>query len=450
MIKKDFKNLKKIHFIGVSGISMSGLAKFLLINGVKVSGSDLVETSITKELIELGLVFYSHHSAENIDKDTQMVVFSGAIKQDNVEILKARDMGIEVLERSEFLGLFSKLFKNVLAISGSHGKTTTTAFLSKILLKAGLNPTIALGGEFADLNTNFVIGKREYLVCEACEYRESFNYLNPTFSVITNVEAEHLDYYKTKENVEEAFVKFGNLAKNKIVCFESCKKVLNKCNKDLIVCGKSIFNDYSYIYIEETQSGQRFKVLKRGKLFGYFEINLKGEYNLKHALLSIAVSDLIGVKVNDIRAGLLDFKGVKRRNELIGKIDNVSVVADYAHHPTEIKNSLKNAKEHYGKVLCIFQPHTFSRTKTLMSEFMDAFNDCDNVFVFKTYPAREKYNAKANGKVLCDAIKNENKKYFANKQKLIKEIFEQAKNFNLVLVLGAGDIYEIIKKSLNK
>ena len=428
--------------IGVGGISMSGFAKFLLFRGKIVSGSDLKKNDIIEDLEKNGLIFFNNHSEKNITKDIDLVVYSGAIQENNSELKMAKKLKIPCIERSLFLGAFSKLFKKVIAISGSHGKTTTTALLGKILLASNLNPTIALGGEYSDLNCNFILGGSNILVCEACEYRESFKYLKPDISVITNIEPEHLDYYKNFNNELSAFCNFANSSKISIVD-ENCDILSTS-----IKVGKNEKSNYCYSGICYNNGKAFFNVYCNKKLIGNFSVGLLGEHNVKNALFAIVVSLELGIDKTTIQIGLDSFKGVKRRNEFLTQIDNTPIVCDYAHHPTEIMASISNAKLQFKKIMCVFQPHTYSRTSTLIEDFKGAFDQAYELVLFKTYAAREKYDSNGSEVRLFQEVNIKRKKLFMRDLELIRYIKTKAKNFDLVLVLGAGDIYDIIKENL--
>ncbi len=427
---------------------MSGLASFLLVNGYHVSGSDISKNSNIEELIKKGLNFHLKHHANNITNEINLVVYSGAIKDDNPEIIRAKMLGILIMERSEFLGEISKLFNVCISIAGTHGKTTTTAILSGIMMQTQLNPTISIGGNIRGLS-NFIIGENKLFICEACEYRESFKFLNSGYSIITNIEADHLDYYKTFENLQNAFIKFASNVKQRVVTYKN-EFLKNIDAKKIINCGDDFTFEYNYKIIKQEKYKTRFAVFNYSNLIGEYEIYLTQEFNIKNALLAIVMAYQFNISNNLIGKGLLNFNGVERRNEKLGEINGVPLVADYAHHPTEIKESLKGSKSIYNKILCVFQPHTYSRTKSLKKEFENCFEDAKEICFFKTYPAREPYDEKGCEKVIFNGCKNLNKRVFYDENKLFSYLNHNAKNFDVILVLGAGDLYDIIKKMLTK
>jgi len=425
---------------------MIGLAKLMLSLGKEVSGSDFKKTEGIKDLKKQGVNVFIGHNKWNVVPDIDLVVFTGAIKENNIELLTAKKLGIKTLERSEFLGFISTLYENVIAISGTHGKTTTTAIIGKIFQYAKLDPTIHIGGEVKDFKSSFVVGGKKYFITEACEYRESFKYLKPNTSVITNIESDHIDYYKTFDNLKLAFNNFAKSVKETLILCNNKYIDQTKLNCDIVSVGISCISEIQAHNILEKNSGYSFDVLKQDELIGNFSINLTGFHNIYNCLCAIAVALKYGIKANVIKKALEEFEGIKRRNEYVGNIDGVPVVCDYAHHPTEIINSINAIKEKYKKVLCVFQPHTYSRTSNLMEEFKTCFEGVDHLIIFKTYSAREKYSKKGSAKSLFKNVKCDEKNYINSDYMLKKKINKISSNFDVVLVLGAGDIYNRVKK----
>ena len=442
------KNVKKIHMIGVGGVSMSGLASYLLFNDYCVSGSDVQINDQIENLKNKGLAFFQNHKPENIKDDVDLVVYSGAIKEDNEELIKANQLKIKTMERSEFLGEVAGGFRNTLSVAGTHGKTTTTAYLSYIFMEAKSNPTISIGGNLIGLS-NFITGGNEYFICEACEFRESFKYLNSTYAIITNIEADHLDYYKTLSNVKLAFLNFANKVKNKVITYKNDYLKLKLPDK-VINCGDNKKYEYSFEIELKNSSGASFKVYNFNKLIGIYKIRQFQDYNIINAFLSVVLAKQFEVSNEIICDALLKFKGVERRNETIGMVSNVPIIADYAHHPTEIEQSLRSSKEIFDKVLCLFQPHTYSRTKSLLNEFKECFRNADQLCFFKTYPARENYDKDGSEKTLFEACLNKDKALFYDENELFSYLKKNVNKFDAVLVLGAGDLYDIMKKMLIK
>ncbi len=453
---ENSKNLKNfnIHFIGIGGVSMSALARLMLNFGYSVSGSDVQSNNFTVSVKQEGGEIFLGHSASNILPNTKLIVFTGAIKQDNVELLEGKKRDIKIMERSEFLGWVSSLYKNVIAISGTHGKSTTTAMLGDIFLEANKNPTIHLGGESDTLHGNVNAGGKEIFITEACEYRNSFKFIIPSTCVVTNIEKDHTDWYSDMGEIVDAFTLFAFNSTQNIVVFEN-KEFVNhiKSNKKIVSCGFD--GDYDVVgfnLYKNIDGCYSFDVKYFNTYIGRFNCDVIGLHNAKNALCAITVALLYDVDISAIYRGIKKFKGVKRRYEKVGEYKGVPVVADYAHHPTEIKNSINGALITHKKILCIFQPHTFSRTLSLMDDFVNSFQNVSKLVIYKTYKAREKYIRGGSALDLFNKVKvfNDNK-YYCDTQKCLKNtLINMEPDYDLILVLGAGDIYEIIKKVLIK
>lgn len=438
-----------VFFIGIGGISMSALAQFCLLFGAGVSGSDEQINDETKKLSKMGACVFHGHNANNISSNLNYVVFSGAIHEDNVELKTARVMGLNVMERSEFLGVIETMFETSIVVSGTHGKTTTTALIGDVLMRAGLNPTIHVGGESVAFG-NAKLGGKQFFVSEGCEYRNSIRFLKPSIGVITNIELDHTDFYKGYAQLEQAFLNFANSVRNTVVVFENndfAKKITAKVgvitvgfDGDYDVVGKNVTLNRDGTYT--------FLVYYNGYV-GKFTTAQMGFHNAKNALCAIAVGLVIGVDIGTIYFALREFKGVKRRLEKVGKINNTTVVCDYAHHPTEIASSIACIRATHKRILCVFQPHTFSRTIGLKEEFKKCFGKVEKLVIFKTYPARENYMVGGSARELFNEIPHKNKVYCDTIKQLTCEI-KDAQKYDIVLVLGAGDIYDKIIKALKR
>lgn len=449
----NIKKYKSIHFIGVGGVSMSALAFFMLKKGVFVSGSDLRPNDFTEKLEKAGALLYFGHNASNIPYNSDLIVFTGAVKSDNPEYAEGVRRGLKIMERSEFLGYVSKMYDNVIAVSGTHGKTTTTSMIGEIFIHSHKNPTIHLGGECENFGGNFHNGGEDIFITEACEYRNSFKYLNPTTSLITNIEKDHTDYYKNMQEISLAFSHFANNSMT-VVVFEN-KEIEEYIDKkvNIVHCGFDENNDIVGYNVKKDRNGcYSFEVKYNNTYIGYFKLGVIGFHNAKNALCAVAISLLYGVSYGDMYKALKDFRGVKRRYEKIGEYKGVPVVCDYAHHPTEIQNSIKGALTSHKKILCIFQPHTYSRTLALMDEFSTCFKGVHRLVVYKTYPARENPIDGGRAIDLLNNIKNlrGRKFYCYSKKCLERTLKEMDKTYDLILVLGAGDIYDICKKIIAK
>lgn len=445
---QNFKN-KKIFFVGIGGVSMSAIALFCDRFGAIVTGVDACENLETKKLREYGIEVNIGHNEKNVTTGIDFVVYSGAIKEDNVELVKAKNLNIPCMERSEFLGVLSKMYERSIVVSGTHGKTTTTAMLGDIFIRAGLHPSIHLGGESVAFG-NSVIGNFGVFLTEGCEYRNSIKYLSPTTSVITAIELDHTDYYQDLQEVESAFLNLANNTTENVVVFDNiefAKKITAKVNVVNVGFGQNF--DVSGQNLRLLDNGcYSFDVYYNGYV-GTFKSNVVGLYNAQNMLCAVAVALLYDIDVSTIYNSCRNFLGVKRRFEKVGDVRDVPVICDYAHHPTEIKNSINTATSIYGKITVIFQPHTYSRTIGLKKEFVKCFSLANSVAIFKTYPAREKYMVGGSAKELFRSIRHIHKVYLDNR-KALKEYLYEADLNNCVLVLGAGDIYEIIKKIIKK
>jgi UDP-N-acetylmuramate--alanine ligase len=390
---------KKIHFIGIGGISMSGLAAVLLNNDFNVSGSDFKNSPIVEKLKASGAEIYIGHKRENI-KDVDLVVYTAAIPSDNPELLEAIEKNITLMDRAEFLGEIMKGHKYNVAISGTHGKTTCTSMLSHITLAGNLDPTILVGGELDAIGGNFRIGNSEYFLTEACEYKRSFLKFFPYVGIILNIDADHLDYYKDIDEIADTFLKFANLIPSDgyLVGYADdfrVKEILSKANCNTLSYGFSDVSDVTAKNIVFNKNGcATFDVYKGNENLFTLTLNVPGKHNILNALASICVSLIFNISNDSIIDGLSNCKGAHKRFEYKGELNGVTVIDDYAHHPTEIEATLSTAKQiNHNKTYCIFQPHTYTRTKALFDEFTECFNDTDELILMDIYAAREKIQA---------------------------------------------------------
>lgn len=449
MIKLENLTGKKIFFVGIGGISMSSLVHFCLREGAIVSGSDATINDQIRKLSKFGITIFTGHTKHNITQNIDMVVYSGAIKEDNPELVEARTHNIPCIERSQLLGVICNMYSNSIAVSGTHGKTTTTAMIANIFAVAECKPSVHLGGESIDFG-NYLLGGKDVFITEGCEYRNSIAHLNPTTAVVTNIELDHTDFYHSLEEIENAFLNFANNAIKNVVVFENnefAKKITGNVevvtvgfNGDYAVQGKNLttFSDGKCA----------FDVYYNGNYICNFKVGIVGAHNANNALCAIAVGLINEISISDIYKAISSFKGVKRRYENIGKMGKIPVICDYAHHPTEIEKSIQCEKNIYGRVAVVFQPHTYSRTIGLKDKFVEVLSKCDQLIMFKTYPAREKYITGGSAKELYNDIKIKNKVYCDTK-KALKIALSNVKA-NCILVLGAGDIYDIMRNIIKE
>lgn len=437
--------VKKIHFIGIGGVSVSALAKYCLGLGVSVSGSDRQLSAITDELKTLGAKIYlGHYKHSVIGKD--LVVYSSAIKENCPELVSARERGIKTMQRGEFLGKILETYKNVVAVSGSHGKTTTTAMLSEIFIVGGLNPTVFLGGEYRGYK-NFRKGKNKYAVTEACEYKKNFLDITHTSSIVLNIDNDHLDSYVDMNDMKNCFRRFIGDGVSLVNADDgNCAQVFNKTTATFGIKKTATFNAKN---LRSGAKGYSFDFYAYQKKIGNIKLKVPGRHNVYNALASSGMAYLYNVKFSAIKRGLEGFCGVKRRNEYIGKFYGASVYTDYAHHPAEISAMLSTFNAYSKNTLVVFQPHTYSRTKNLMKEFVDVLGRAENVIIYKTYSAREEYDASGSGEKLAKNL-TDNKK-LCEYCETPDELSEKTQAFiekgvKKIIVFGAGDIYDIFKR----
>ncbi len=450
----------KIHFIGISGIGMSGIAELMLDKGYSIQGSDISVNDNTKRLKKKGIKFFLGHNKKNI-KHANAIVYSSAIKKNNPEIKEAFIKKIPVLSRADMLSELMKNKKSI-AIAGSHGKTTTTSLVGNIFNEARLDPTIVNGGIINSFSNNNRYGKGEWMIVEADESDGTFLKLPHQISIITNLDIEHMDFYKSKKNLINAFEKFINLLPfygTTIMCYDdkNLKLLINKI-KTRNILTYSIKNkkaDVLIFDIIQNKLKTSFKLKINNKIIhssNYkFTINAIGNHNILNATASIVAAKLNGIKNKDINNALTNYVGVKRRFSFIGKKNKSFVYDDYAHHPTEIAATLSAAKSLKNKVIVVFQPHRYSRTKILIREFINVLSKCDYLFLLDTYSAGEKIIKGATSKDIYSKIlkKNKNTTYLKNIDDLNILMKPHIMNQNTIVFMGAGSISSIAKKYLN-
>ncbi len=441
---------KKVHFIGIGGISMSGLAEILIAYGNSVSGSDWSKSNLTNKLESLGAKIYIGHDPANIH-GADMVVYTAAVKDDNPEIVEARKLGIPTYTRAEFLGYIMKKFSKAIAVSGSHGKTTATSMLSLILLNSGLDPTIMVGGVVDAIGGNARPGKSPYFVAEACEYKGSFLKFFPYIGIILNIDADHLDYYKDINEIYETFLKFAKLIPENgllIGCAEDEKvgMIMNQVSCKTLTYGISQGNFTAVDINYDSMGHPSFTALLDGVEFGKFKLSIPGVHNVLNALASIACSHYLGISYDDMQKSLVKYGGTQRRFEKKGEVDDIVVIDDYAHHPTEVIATIKAAQNYpHKKLYCVFQPHTYSRTISLFNEFSNAFKGVTKLILADIYAAREKYTDEINSSMLCDAVcKNDvDAIYIDSFDKILEYLKSHLREGDLLITMGAGDVYKI-------
>lgn len=445
-----FEKINKIYFIGIGGISLSALASIVKSYGFMVEGSDITKSEITKKLEDNNIKINYKQVGKNIKNFMpDLLVYSGAISESNKELIMANKLNIKCLERCDFIKEILPFYKNIISVSGSHGKSTTTAMISEIFYNAKLNPTIHIGAESINLNSNFVAGDNNFFINEACEYRKSFLKFKSSVGVVLNVEEDHPDCYKNLDEIENAFSSFCEIC-NKVVVNSDYQKIVKNNNKLI----NFNYNNASFTakHLRKLSSGgYSFRVFKNNINLGRFRLNVFGKHNILNALASIAVADYYNIDINITKSSLKNFKGLKRRFEKITTTKFCSdIYFDYAHHPTEIKKLLEEVKFFNKPVICIFQPHTYSRTQKYFEDFCLSFDGVYQTIFYKTYSAREKKIKRASAKDLFISLKDKQNVFYYNSfNKILKHLKKYAKSNNVVLFVGAGDIYNIKKKLLD-
>lgn len=458
MYQIDFDHPIHIYFIGIGGISMSGLAEILLDEGFTVSGSDMRPSPLTELLEKRGARIYYGQRCENLSEKPDLVVYTSAIHPDNPEMQAAAKLSLPLLTRAELLGQMMKNYKLPIAISGTHGKTTTTSMVSEILLHAKLDPTLSIGGILKTIGGNIRIGHSEYFVTEACEYTNSFLSFYPKIGLILNIEEDHLDFFKDLADIRSSFHRFALLLPSDgALIINGSISDLSEITKDVacpvITFGKDPSFTFSASDITYDEKGcASFTLLKEGKPAGGFTLSVPGEHNVLNALAAIALADLLSVDAAVTAKALSDFHGTDRRFELKGRVNGITIIDDYAHHPTEITATLKAAANYPHKDLyCVFQPHTFSRTKAFMKDFARALSHADYVILADIYPARETDNLGISSQTLQKEIEALGRTcyYFPDFSSIEKFILEKCEPGDLLITMGAGDVV-IIGENLLK
>lgn len=454
----NIKKYHKIHCIGIGGVGLSAIAEILISKGFKVSGSDMNSSPIIEKLIENGADIFIGHRAENI-KEADLIVYSAAISEENPEMKAAEEKGIPRVGRAEVLGVLMDEYPIGIAVSGTHGKTTTTSMISVILERSKKNPTILVGGKVSELDGNFKVGSGEYFVTEACEYRDSFLSLSPYMEIILNIDSDHLDYFKDIDHIVNSFDRFTKNIKagGKLIAYDSnpfVKRILES-RKDAITYGYSDSSTYSITDISFGSDGMpSFNIMHKDKNLGRVELIIPGDHNILNATAAFACCHQLGVEPKEIISALKEFSGTARRFDVLGiNKEGVKVVDDYAHHPNEIKATLHAAENlPHGKIICIFQPHTYTRTLALFDGFADAFEDADVIILADIYAAREKDIYKVNSKALTERIKDRHPDkdviYSPDFDDMVQIVKKKANAGDIVITMGAGDIYKVGRRLL--
>lgn len=455
----DFDKPLAIHFIGVGGISMSGLAEILLKAGFRVSGSDAKASALTDHLTAGGAEIFYGQRAENIGEDVELVVFTAAVHPDNPEYAEAVRRGIPMLSRADLLGQIMKNYQEAVAVSGTHGKTTTTSMVTDILLAARKDPTISVGGILHSIGGNIRVGGPELFVTEACEYTNSFLSFFPTMEVILNIEADHLDFFKDIDDIRHSFRLFAEkLPENGLLIISSDIRDYTQITAGLtcrvVTVGHSADSDYSAADIRyDAFARPSFTLLVKGVPAGRIQLSVPGEHNVFNALAAVAVAKALGIDDEAVADGLLHYTGTDRRFEKKGELGGVTIIDDYAHHPQEIAVTLSAAANYpHKKLWCVFQPHTYTRTKAFLDEFAEVLSRADEVILADIYAARETDNLGISSRDIAERIEKLGTKahYFPTFDDIETFILENCSTGDLLITMGAGDIVKVGERLLGQ
>lgn len=456
----NLPDYKRVHCIGIGGIGLSAIAEILLSRGYEISGSDMRESEMTEKLINDGADIYLGHRAKNVE-NADLVIYSAAVGKDNPELARAKELGIPAVTRAQALGALMSEYDNSIAVSGTHGKTTTTSMISLILKAAEKEPTILVGGNLPEIDGNVYVGRNKYFVTEACEYMDSFLSLKPKVEIILNIDSDHLDYFKDVEHIASSFDKFAKLVpEDGAVIAYDANPFVNSVISELpnaVTFGMNESCDYFASDIKFNSDGMpEFNVNHGGNVLCRITLRVPGEHNILNALAAFACCHIMDVKVEDIVKTLDVYTGTHRRFDVLGSTSNgIKVIDDYAHHPTEIKATLSAVRNmKHNNLWCLFQPHTYTRTMALLDDFSTAFGEADKIVLAEIYAAREKNIHKISSKTLMNKIKgNDITKevyFFKDFEEIANFVYNNAEDGDLVITMGAGDIYKVGEMILEK
>lgn len=454
----DCKRVRRLHMVGIGGAGMSGIAEVLHENGFVVTGSDMGEGSVIDYLKHLGIRVDSKHEAKNVE-DADLVVYSSAIPYDNPELVEARARRIPVIRRAEMLGELMRM-KYTLAISGTHGKTTTTSIVGEIWEAAGLDPTIIVGGVVKGKGSGAKVGKGDYLIAESDEFDRSFLSMMPSSAIVTNIDADHLDTYENIDEIKEAFVQFVNKIPfygQAILCIDdpNVQQIYSKVRKPVITYGFSRQAKYHIDNLRFEKGYPHFEIFNDGVSLGEFQLQIPGRHNVLNATAAVALAMEEGIDVEVARRAVVAFEGVQRRFEFLGEKNDVLVFDDYAHHPTEATATLQGFRDAFPdrRVIVAFQPHLFSRTRDQHDAFGSAFANCDVLLCTDIYPARERPIEGVTGALVSDsalAFGHRNARFVGDQMNLLPILKEELKPGDVVVLMGAGNIWKLGQKILEE
>lgn len=449
-IDKLLKEIKRVHFIGIGGSGMCPLAEILHKEGYELSGSDNNETDTLARIRSLGIPVTFGQKAENIE-GAEMIVYTAALLPDNPELVAAKASGIPTFERSKLLGAVTRMYPNAICICGTHGKTTSCSMATQVLIEAGKDPTAVIGGKLPLTGTNGIVGHSEHMVCESCEFVDTFLDLTPDVAVVLNIDEDHLDYFKTLDNLKASFTKFASMATKTIIyngddsnTIEAIQPALWACGKEGITFGLNEDNDYIAKNIEEENEYYSFDVVYRKENLGRVKLGIPGRHNVYNALAVIAASIYSGVEFEDCVKGILNFNGAGRRFEKLAEINGITIIDDYAHHPLELEVTLKTAMNMgFGKVYAVFQPFTYSRTAMLFDDFAKVLSIPDQCIMTEIMGSREVNTYNIYTSQLAEKIPGS--VWFNTFEEVAEYAVSHAKPGDAIFTLGCGDIYKAAK-----
>lgn len=459
MYQINFNNPIHIYFIGIGGISMSGLAEILLSEGFRISGSDRTPSPLTRTLEEQGAAVYYGQREENLTDDIDLIVYTSAIKPDNPELTAAARLNIPTLTRAQLLGQMMKNYRLPIAVSGTHGKTTTTSMISQILLEQKADPTLSIGGIYKPIGGNIRVGSSEYFVTEACEYTNSFLSFFPKIGIILNIEEDHLDFFRDIQDIRSSFHKFARLlpADGALIIngdIDHFEEITDGLDCRVITYGSSSGSDYHPTDIAYDTSGcPSFYLMRHGSKEDLFSLRVHGEHNIYNALAAIALADLLDIPRDVTARALLSYGGTDRRFEYKGVVNGITIIDDYAHHPTEIRATLRAARSYpHRTTWCVFQPHTYTRTKAFLSDFARALSLSDEIILADIYAAREKDTLGISSRTLQAEIEKLGHRcyYFPSFSEIENFLLENCTKDDLLITMGAGDVVKIGDDLLQK
>lgn len=452
MYKIDFKNPLHVYFMGIGGISMSGLAAILLQENFKISGSDHNESPLTQRLVQKGATIYYGQCAEHISTDIDVVVYTAAIQPNNPEYMAAQSLQLPMLSRAQLLGQLMLNYESPIAVSGTHGKTTTTSMISQILLSADTDPTLSIGGIFKAIDGNIRVGNSEYFLTEACEYTDSFLSFHPKISIILNIEEDHLDYFKDIHHIRESFHKFAKLipANGTLIIngdIQDYEEITNDLICQVITYGTHSSNNYcATAIVYDELARPTYKLCHNGDTIDSIILGTTGLHNVSNSLASIALSHVLSIPIETTKLALEEYTGTDRRFEYKGEIGGIRIIDDYAHHPTEIATTLNTARKYPHKTIwCVFQPHTYTRTKNFLYDFAQALTLADKVIIADIFASRETDTLGIHSEMLQAEIVKLGTEcyYFPTFSEIENFLLEKCINGDLLITMGAGDVVKI-------